>query len=149
MIILWTKIIRLKKLMILKKTHKKKLNRLSHSNHLLKTGFYGFKILSDLQLTEKQAMSLERILKVKLKKLSIQFQKTKVWVNIQLNKTLTKLSLESRMGKGKGSIYTKVLFIEKGSIIYEFKNIKIQQLKEIYMFFKKHIPCKLVLVCKK
>ena len=135
--------------MILKKTYKKKLNRLSHSKHLLKTGSYGIKILSNLRLTEKQMMSLERILKVKLKELSIQFQKTKVWVNIQLNRTLTKLSLESRMGKGKGSIYTKVLFIEKGSIIYEFKNIKIQQMKETYTFFKKYVPCKLVLVRKK
>ena len=135
--------------MILKKTHKKKLKRLSHSNHLLKIGSHGFKILSDLQLTEKQIISLERILKIKLKKLSIQFQRTKVWMNFQLNRTLTKLSLESLMGKGKGSIYTKVLFIEKGSIIYEFKNIKIRQIKEIHTFFKKYIPGKLILVHKK
>ena len=70
-------------------------------------------------------------------------------MNLQLNRTLTKLSLESRMGKGKGPIYTKVLFLEKGSIIYEFENLKFQQIKEIYEFFKKYMSVKVVLVRKK
>ena len=64
--------------MLLKKTHKKKLKSFSHFNHLLKNGSYGFKITSNLRLTENQLVSMERILKSKLKKLSVQFQKSKV-----------------------------------------------------------------------
>jgi ribosomal protein L16/L10AE len=52
------------------------------------------------------------------------------------------------MGKGKGPIYTEVLFIKKGSIIYEFHNIKIQQVTEIFNFIKKHISVSIKLIKK-
>lgn len=64
--------------MQLKKTHKSPKKILSCQNHLLKTGSYGFQILSNLQMTEKQMVSLERTLKSKLKKISIQLQKVKL-----------------------------------------------------------------------
>jgi ribosomal protein L16/L10AE len=66
-----------------------------------------------------------------------------------LNKTLTKLPLESRMGKGKGSIYTKVVFLKKGFVLYEFQNIKNQSMKELFYFFRKYFPAKLLLINKK
>ena len=134
--------------MQLKKLHKNPKKTLSYNNHLLKEGSYGFKILSTIQMTEKQIISIERILKSQLKKFSIQFQKVKLWRKMYLNKTLTKLSLESRMGKGKGSVYTKVLFLKKGSIIYEFKNIKKQQIQEVFNLLKKYFPSKITLVKK-
>ena len=134
--------------MQLKKIHKTPKKTLSYYNHLLKVGSYGFKIMSDIQMTEKQMMSFERILKTKLKKFSIQFQKVKLWRKMHLNKTLTKLSLEARMGKGKGSIYTKVLFLKKGSIIYEFRNIKSQQIQEVFNLLKKYFPTQITLVKK-
>ena len=135
--------------MIIKKTHKKTTNTLSYYNHLLKEGSYGFKIMSNLRLTEKQVIALERNLKTKLKKSLIQSRRPKIWTNMQLNKTLTKLNLESRMGKGKGSIYTKVIFLKKGSMIYEFANINSQQIKEVYIYLKNHVSVKLKLVDKK
>lgn len=135
--------------MALKKTHKKIIHNLNYQNHLLKTGSYGFKIMSNFRLTEKQIISLERTLKTKLKKLSIQGQRPKTLENLEPNKTLTKLSLESRMGKGKGSIYTKALFLKKGSIICEFINIGPQQVNEVHRFFKKYISVGLKLVYRK
>lgn len=134
--------------MQLKKIHKSSRKILSYYKHLLKTGSYGFKIMSDVRITEKQIISIERTLKSQLKKFSIQLQKVKLWKKIHLNKTLTKLSLEARMGKGKGSVYTKVLFLEKGSIIYEFKNIKSQQIRDVFNKFKKYFPGEITLVKK-
>ena len=134
--------------MQLKKIHKTPKKTLSYHNHLLKWGSYGFKIMSNIQITEKQIMSIERILKSQLKKFSIQFQKVKLWRKMQLNKTLTKLSIEARMGKGKGSVYTKVLFLKKGSIIYEFKNVKSQQAWEVFNTLKKYFPTKIILLKK-
>lgn len=134
--------------MQLKKIHKAPKKILSYYNHLLKTGSYGFKIMSNIQITEKQMISIERILKSQLKKCSIQLQKVKLWKQMNLNKTLTKLSLEARMGKGKGTVYTKVLFLKKGSIIYEFKNIKNQQIQEVFNLLKKYFPAKIMLVKK-
>ena len=77
MIVLRTQITQTKQ-MTLKKTHKKIINNLNHNNHLLKTGSYGFKVISNLRLTETQMMCLERNLKIKSKKLSAQFQKPKI-----------------------------------------------------------------------
>lgn len=67
---------------------------------------------------------------------------------MHLNKTLTKLSLEARMGKGKGSVYTRVLFLKKGSVIYEFKNIKNQQIQEVFNLLKKYFSTKIILIKK-
>ena len=64
--------------MILKKTHKKITNNLNHGDHLLKTGSYGFKVLSNIRLTERQVMCLERNLKIKSKKLLAHFRKPKI-----------------------------------------------------------------------
>lgn len=70
-------ILRIKK-MQLKKSHKGQKKILSYCNHLLKVGFYGFKIMSNLRLTEKQIIVMERILKGKLKKFSTQLQRIKL-----------------------------------------------------------------------
>lgn len=64
--------------MQLRKIHKTPRKTLSYCNHLLKAGSYGFKIMSNIQMTEKQLTSIERILKSQLKKFSIQFQKVKL-----------------------------------------------------------------------
>ena len=133
---------------MIKKTHKKISKNLTYSFHLLKFGSVGFKILSDLRLTREQINSLERALTKKLRSFSSQTKKYKIWSHTQTNKTLTKLSLESRMGKGKGSVYTEVLFFKKGSIVYEFKNITNQQIREVFNFIKKQISVKLLLVSK-
>lgn len=133
---------------MIKKTHKKSFKNLTYSFHLLKFGSFGFKILSDLRLTTEQRNSLERSLVKKLRSFSSQTKKYKIWSHTQTNKTLTKLSLESRMGKGKGLIYTEVLFLKKGSMIYEFKNLTNQQIREVFNFIRKQISVKLLLVSK-
>ena len=133
---------------MIKKTHKKPKKNLAYSRHLLKFGSFGLKILSDFSLTREQITSLERSLTRKLKSISHYSKKYKMWPFIQPNKTLTKLSLESRMGKGKGPIYTEALFLKRGSIIYEFKNLTSQQIREVFNFIKKQISVKLLLVSK-
>lgn len=132
-----------------KKTHINPTKILTNSNHVLKWGSHGFKLLTNLRLTKDQLISLERLLNQKIKSLNNSSKKSKFWVFILLNKTLTKQPLESRMGKGKGSILTEVVFLRKGSIIYEFTNMNLQQIKQLFYFFKKYLPAKLLLVTKK
>lgn len=134
---------------MIKKTHKKIQTKLTYSCHLLQLGSYGLKLMENLCLTTLQINSLERALNQKLKELTGSSKKVKVWSKISTNKTLTKLSLESRMGKGKGPIYTEVLYLKQGSIIYEFKNIKFLQIKEIFKFLKTQISVNLLLISKK
>lgn len=134
---------------MLKKLHKKIPRTLSYSCHSLKFGSCGFKILSPLRLTKEQLNSLDRVLTRKINSLCNYTKSYKYWTLLELNKTLTKLSLESRMGKGKGPIYTEVLFLKKGSIIFEFQNIKKQVIQELFFFIKKQLGVKLILVFKK
>ena len=133
----------------MRKTHKLVVKNLTYSCHLLKFGSYGLKILSDLQLNKEQIESLNRSLYRKVKTLSSHSKKVKIWDFLQPNKTLTKLSLESRMGKGKGSIYTEVLFMKKGSIIYEFGNLRNSQIIEIFNFIKKQFSVEIKLIYRK
>jgi hypothetical protein len=53
------------------------------------------------------------------------------------------------MGKGKGAILTEIVLLRKGSIVYEFENIKFQQIKEIFLFFTKYLSSKVLLISKK
>lgn len=131
------------------KTHISITKSLNYSCHLLKFGSFGLKILDDIRLTTVQINSMERFLQKTLKKMLNSQKKYKIWTFLQTNKTLTKLSLESRMGKGKGSIYTEALFLKKGSVIFEFHNIKLQQIKEIYKLLQKQISVKLKLIYSK
>lgn len=132
-----------------KKTYLNTTKGSTNSNHLLKFGSYGFKLLSNLRLTEEQIVALRRLLLKKLKNLESCSKTYKIWELISLNKTLTKLPLESGMGKGKGSIYTKAVFLKKGFILYEFQNIKNQSITELFYFFRKYFPAKLLLINKK
>lgn len=134
---------------MIKKTHKKIPKTLTSNRYLLKFGSYGFKILSNLCLRKDQILSLEKNLLKKLKNTSSQSKTYKLWSLLKTNKTLTKLNLESRMGKGKGAIYTEVLFLKKGTIIYEFENLNKQQVKGICQFIKKQLSTNLFFVVKK
>ena len=134
---------------MIKKTHINPSKMLANSRHLLKFGHYGFKILTNTRLTSLQLTSLNRILNRKLKSLPTRTKNYKLWFFSAPNKTLTKLNLESRMGKGKGSIFTEAVFLKKGTIIYEFQNIKYQQIVEVFEFFNNHLSAKLMLVSRK
>ena len=133
----------------MRKTHKLIPKNLTYSCHLLRFGSCGFKVLSDLQLNQEQINSMNRFLNKKIKNASNYSKKVKIWTFLNPNKTLTKLSLESRMGKGKGAIYTEALFIKKGSIIYEFNNLKFSQIKEIFNTIKKQVSVESKLIYKK
>lgn len=135
---------------ITKKSHKIYLKASSYTRHILRFGTYGFKIMSTVVLTTEQIQSFNRILLKRTRNKTTSSKTCKFWSLIQTNKALTKLSLESRMGKGKGSIYTEAVFLRSGSIIYEFKNYKKHQIIDLFNVFKKQIPrTKLKLVHKK
>jgi ribosomal protein L16/L10AE len=60
-----------------------------------------------------------------------------------MNSTLTSLSTESRMGKGKGAIYAKFCYIKPGQIIFEFSGISLYQIKFIHNFLRNKCPFKI------
>ena len=117
-------------------------------NQVVKFGKFAIKVTSFGKLTENQLNSLERFIMNFIKKNSNNDKGIKIWNLVKFNTSLTKLSSESRMGKGKGSIYTKAVFLKPGVILFEFTGLTDQEVYKMFKFVKKKIPFKSVLVKK-
>lgn len=134
---------------MIKKSHKKYSKTLAYTRHALKFGNFGFKITTPTNLTKEQLVSFERALQKKIRKLVTNSKEYKFWCLVSTNTTVTKLSLESRMGKGKGAVCTESVFIKPGCIIYEMQNVKLNHVLELFTFFKKLISASLELIREK
>lgn len=133
---------------MIKKSHKKYPKTLTYTRHILKYGDFGFKTTTSVRLTKEQLFSFERVLQRKIRSLISSSKECKTWCLLATNSTVTKLSLESRMGKGKGVICTESVFVKPGCVIYEIQNVKFQHVLELFCFFKKQISANLVLIKK-
>nr|YP_009511867.1 ribosomal protein L16 [Hydropuntia rangiferina]AXI97744.1 ribosomal protein L16 [Hydropuntia rangiferina]UAD89770.1 ribosomal protein L16 [Hydropuntia rangiferina] len=129
-----------------RKTHNKYSKKFKQPNHILQYGCFGIKVTSFGRLTEAQCSSLKWLVSKKLKLLVDNKKNFRFWMPLFLNSTLTKFSLESRMGKGKGSIYTHAIYIRPGIILFEFDNITEQQMKKLFFYLVKKISFKIVLI---
>lgn len=116
-----------------------------YKNHVIKHSDFGIKTTSSGALTETQLILLKRSLYKKLKLLS-NTKTTKVWVLLSLNWTFTSLGLESRMGKGKGSIVTKFATVKSGQILFIFSGLSLTHSILILKFLQNKIsfPLKII-----
>nr|YP_009295520.1 ribosomal protein L16 [Mastocarpus papillatus]AOL58004.1 ribosomal protein L16 [Mastocarpus papillatus] len=126
-----------------KKTHTPYSLKHKQSSNTLKFGRFGVKSLSFGKLTKDQLDSIQRSL---LKTIKNNKKAIKVWFLVLFNLTLTKLSSESRMGKGKGAIYSKAIFLRPGTILIEFEGVSDQQMSTIFDLLKKTLKLKIALV---
>lgn len=133
---------------MIKKVYNKYPTSISYTSHILKFGIFGFKAVSSSRITEKQLDIIIKVLLNKLKNVTRGNKSCKIWNLTYLNQVLTKLSPESRMGKGKGSIKSRAGFIKPGTIVFEFSNISRLQILSIFKFIQKMVPFNLVLVSR-
>nr|YP_009490428.1 ribosomal protein L16 [Gracilaria tenuistipitata]ARU07659.1 ribosomal protein L16 [Gracilaria tenuistipitata]AWH62567.1 ribosomal protein L16 [Gracilaria tenuistipitata]AWH62592.1 ribosomal protein L16 [Gracilaria tenuistipitata var. liui]AXI97769.1 ribosomal protein L16 [Gracilaria tenuistipitata] len=129
-----------------KKTQNKYPLKFKQSNHILKYGRFGIKSMSFSRLTENQLNALKWVLLKKLKQLTNNKKSYRFWTLLSMNFVLTKLNLESRMGKGKGSIYTHAIYVRPGMILFEFDNVTEQQMKILFNYILKKISLKVTLI---
>nr|YP_010199837.1 ribosomal protein L16 [Hydropuntia urvillei]UAD89845.1 ribosomal protein L16 [Hydropuntia urvillei] len=129
-----------------RKTHNKYSKKLKQSNHVIMFGRFGIKSISFGRLTENQLISLKWIILKKLKFLVSNKKTIRFWTTLFLNSTLTKFNSESRMGKGKGSIYTRAIYIRPGIVLFEFDNISEQHAKALFYYISKKISLKIILI---
>ena len=132
--------------MITRKAHNSYSLKYNQNISFIKFGKFGIKILSFGNLTENQFNSINRSLANHLKKSIGDKKKVKVWSLVLLNSSVTKLSSESRMGKGKGNVYNKAVFLKPGTILFEFSEISKQQMNEVFNFLKKKVTFKITLM---
>nr|YP_010199762.1 ribosomal protein L16 [Gracilaria multipartita]UAD89720.1 ribosomal protein L16 [Gracilaria multipartita] len=128
-----------------KKTHNKYLLKLKQSNHVLKYGCFGIKSLSFSRLTKNQLNALKWIILKKIKLVTNNKKNIRFWTLLSLNLALTKLNIESRMGKGKGSVYTHAVYVRPGMILFEFDNLTEQQMQNLFNYILKKISFKVKL----
>ena len=129
---------------IRKKTHNKELIRGRKKFQFLNYGTLGIKAISSGRIIEKKWELLQKALHKKIK-LTCGANRCKIWSPLEFNNTLTKLSLESRMGKGKGSIHASSKFIREGEILIEFSGIPKHKQKDIVFFLQKKLSFKIKL----
>lgn len=129
-----------------KKYHNKYKKITSYQRHVLKFGSFGIKSCTAGRLIEARTNTLLRLINRNLKILSKNSSSVKFWNLTFMNSTLTALSPESRMGKGKGAIYTKSCYVKPGQILFEFSGISSNQIKLLHNFLKRKLPIKTTIV---
>lgn len=70
----------------------------------------------------------------------------KVWIRVFPDKPLTAKPLETRMGKGKGSVEKWVMNIKPGRIIYEMTGVDIATAREALALAQSKLPFKTKIV---
>nr|YP_009317510.1 ribosomal protein L16 [Gelidium isabelae]AOX48962.1 ribosomal protein L16 [Gelidium isabelae] len=127
------------------KTHNKYKIKGKKFFSFLTLGSFGLKTTSCGRITKEKWESIQWSLRKKFK-VKLGTKQNKIWSLIELNNSLTKLNLESRMGKGKGLVYTKSKFVREGTLLFEFDSFPQQFQKEIVEFSQNKISLKLKLV---
>jgi len=99
-----------------KKFRKSRLKKLELKTNKLKFGTIGLKAAESGIIKSSQIFAAKQTILKKIKK------KGKLWVRIFPNLSVTSKSVNSRMGKGKGSISHWVTQINCGNVLFEICN---------------------------
>jgi ribosomal protein L16 len=129
-----------------KKRHNNYNTNANYKRHTLHLGDFGIKALHSGRIPEAKLQCIIKSLNKKLKIISKGHNSVKMWTFVFMNSTLTALSPESRMGKGKGSVYTKFSHIKIGQIIFEFSNISSNQAILVYKHLKNKFTFRVKLI---
>jgi len=70
----------------------------------------------------------------------------KLWIRVFPDKPLTKKPLETRMGKGKGSVEEWVAVIKPGRVLYEIEGVDEEVAREAFRIAGHKLPFKTVFV---
>jgi large subunit ribosomal protein L16 len=91
------------------------------------------------KLSYNEVEAAKKILKKLLKKQGL------IYIRIFPHLNITKKSLQSRMGRGKGKIDHKICFVVPGSLIFEVFNVSFEKAKKALLLssLKLSINCKI------
>lgn len=123
-----------------KKLHKGRLSKFEFKANKLKFGIIGLKSLESGTITSRQLESTRQAISRKIKK------KGKLWIRVFPFLPITKKSIESRMGKGKGSIDHWAIKIKAGIILFELCGTTNQKSSLALNAGKQKLPIKSVVV---
>jgi len=126
-----------------KKQFKSKFNNKKISlNHKMIYGKFALKALEEACLTAKQIEATRRTIVRKMHRLGF------LWIRIFPNIPVTSKPIESRMGKGKGSVSYWIAKIKKGQILYEISGFSHEIAKQVLKSGSKKLPIKTKIIFK-
>lgn len=130
-----------------KRTKYRKSHRISYDGHArgnteLHFGEYGLQALAGAWITTQQ-IEAARIAMTRYMK-----RGGKVWINIFPHLPLTKKPLETRQGKGKGSIKSWVAVVKEGKIMFEVGGVSEEIAREALRLAGHKLPIKCKFVMK-
>ena len=123
-----------------RRPHRLRYDGNAKGNTTLSFGDYGLMALEGAWITEKQ-IEAARIAMTRYMK-----RGGKVWINIFPHLSLTKIPLETRMGKGKGQPELWVAVVKKGKIMFEIAGVDEATAREALRLAMHKLPvtCKFV-----
>ena len=119
-----------------RKTFRLKYEGKAKGNTELHNGTYGLMAMEGAWITSQQ-IEAARIAMTRYMK-----RGGKVWINIFPNLSLTKKPLETRQGKGKGSVEQWVAVVKKGKIMFEVGGVSEEIAREALRLASHKLPIK-------
>jgi large subunit ribosomal protein L16 len=103
-------------------------------------GQFAIKSLEETCLTSKQIEATRRFIVRKMQRLGF------LWIRVFPNIPVTSKPIESRMGKGKGSLSFWVAPVKKGQILFEISGLSQEIAKQVLVSGSKKLPIKTKIV---
>ena len=116
-------------------------NKENHSNRT-KFGTYGIISLSKGTITSKQLLTIDNLIRKKLKPL----KNSKYWITIFPNVCLTKKPQKTRMGKGAGAFLDWIYPIKENKVFIEFSNLPADYINDIYILIRQKLNIKIKVI---
>ena len=125
-----------------RRPHRLHYDGVAKGNTKLSFGSYGLMAMEGAWVTEKQ-IEAARVAMTRYMK-----RGGKVWINILPHLSLTKIPLETRMGKGKGQPELWVAVVKKGKIMFEVDGVTEEVAREALRLSMHKLPIKCKFVKK-
>ena len=125
-----------------RRPHRLKYDGNAKGNTKLSFGKYGLQALEGAYITQQQ-IEAARVAMTRYMK-----RGGKVWINIFPHLSLTKIPLETRMGKGKGQPEVWVAVVKKGKVMFEIAGVSEEIAREAFRLAMHKLPIKCKFVTK-
>ena len=125
-----------------RRPHRLPYDGLAKGNTELHFGDYGLQALEGAWITQQQ-IEAARVAMTRYMK-----RGGKVWINIFPHLSLTKIPLETRMGKGKGQPEVWVAVVKKNKILFEIAGVSEDVAREALRLAMHKLPIKCKFVKK-
>ena len=125
-----------------RRPHRLKYDGLSRGNTEIHFGEFGLQAMEGAYITQQQ-IEAARVAMTRYMK-----RGGKVWINIFPHLSLTKIPLETRMGKGKGQPESWVAVVKKNKIMFEVAGVDEAVAREALRLAMHKLPIKCKFVKK-